>query len=79
MSARAGMSVAALSRLTWTADDRRAWNEAYRTAVLITARRALVGTRAAIALERFQLARDRVLAGDVHSVHVDVLTGRDAA
>lgn len=65
-----GLSPRALSSLTWTADDRRAWNEAYRAALVIDAARSMLagwtpsGWTADVPSERF-------------SVHVDILAGRE--
>jgi hypothetical protein len=43
------LSPVALSRLTWTAEDRRAWDEAYRATLWIHVRRE----------ERIRVARER--------------------
>ena len=34
-----GLSAHELSRLTWTAEDRRAWNDTYRACLLVAVRR----------------------------------------
>jgi hypothetical protein len=57
-----GMSARGLSRLTWTADDRAAWNEAYRAAIRIDA------VRSAYVLASAHRENDAR-----YSVHVDLL------
>ncbi len=81
------LSPVALSRLTWTADDRRAWQDTYRAALWVSVRRderAREERRAAQVAAYWQNPvslryRDaRAAVGDPrYSVHVDVLAGRE--
>lgn len=57
------MTPAALSRITWTVDDRRAWLAAYADARRIA---------------RVRARRER-RAAERHSVHADVLAARESA
>lgn len=78
-----GLSVDRLSALTWSAVDRVAWLDAYRAARRIASAR---NVPAPLAVLRAVTARNvenggaiyEVRAADVHSVHVDVLTGGDS-
>ena len=65
-----GLSPVALSRLTRSADDRRAWDEAYARALRIGIARD-AESRTDTVLRRFNEARARVEASERHSVHVD--------
>lgn len=75
---RVSLSPVVLSRLTWSVEDRAAWDEAYRAALRIAAARV---TESRDELQVRREMRDYMLYGyDVpsFSVHVDVLAGRDS-
>lgn len=67
------LSVSALSALTWSAEDRRAWNEAYRHARRIDRRRR---ARERAAADRFMRLHYVPTDAERHSVHVDVMGER---
>ena len=59
------LSPVALSRLTWTADDRRAWDDAYRAAICIAARRTTADTYRLSLLARRRDARAALIGYSV--------------
>jgi len=56
------LSPVALSRLTWTAADRQAWDDAYRAAICIAARRTAADTYRLSLLARRKNARAALVA-----------------
>ena len=81
---RDSLSPVALSRLTWSADDRRAWKDAYRAAIRIGAVRSSYVGRYRGAIDDCQDPTcpdygsrliDGICRAARYSVHVDCMQG----